>query len=362
MVRTAAAVAEAAGGDRLRRQLLAQAEGCDHLSSPLTARLLRTAADDLAAGGVTWSVLAPYADLPGADAVPLRLMAAVHRLVLERRARQLALHYPSVGGTAGPEGAPEAFLATLAAHTGELQALVGRPCQTNEVGRCATLLVGFLTVARESGLPLRLLETGASAGLHLRWDRYRYEQRDQGWSWGDPAAALTLEGLWATPPSPDPASVTVVERRGCDPAPVDPTTPEGRLTLTAAVWADQMARHKRLRAALAIAAAVPARVDAANAAVWLPEVLAEPARAAATVVFQSVVDQYLVAADRAAIRAAIEDAGTRATPDAPLAWLRFEPDADVKRFTIDLRTWPGGADRRLGTSGAHGADVIARTH
>ncbi len=312
------------------------------------------------AGGAAWAILAPYADQPMSSAVPLRLMAAVHRLVLERRAPQLGLHYPSVGGTAGTNGAAEAFLATLADHAEELREQVARPLQTNEVGRCALLLVGFLAIADQTGLPLRLLEVGASAGLNLRWDHYRYEQRDRGWSWGPPASPLRLEDLWHTPPPPEPRWIAVVERRGCDPAPVDPTSADGRLTLTAAVWPDQAARHERLRGALAVAATVPARVDAANAATWLPEVLAEPVEGAATVVYQSVVEQYLSAEDRAATHAALEGAGSRASAAAPLAWLRFEPGTNSgSRFGIDLRAWPGRVDRHLGTSLAHGSGVEA---
>ncbi len=38
-------------------------------------------------------------------------------------------------------------------------------------------------------MPLRLLEVGASAGINLRWDRYRYEADE--FSWG-PASPLTI--------------------------------------------------------------------------------------------------------------------------------------------------------------------------
>src|SRR5438034_5449361 len=111
-----------------------------------------------------------------ASALALRFMGAVHRLVLEGRAPALARHYPSAGGEAGLEGAWAAFRDTLEQHRDTLRALVTSPVQTNEVGRSAALLGGFLLVARETGLPLRLLELGASAGLNLRWDHYRSEE------------------------------------------------------------------------------------------------------------------------------------------------------------------------------------------
>src|SRR5206468_409136 len=109
----------------------------------------------------------PHASDPELSALALRLMAAVHRLVLEGKAPGLAPFYPSVGGTGPPGEAWPAFVSTLEAHPDEVIAGAARPCQTNEVGRSAALLLGFLEVARWKGLPFRLLELGASAGLNL---------------------------------------------------------------------------------------------------------------------------------------------------------------------------------------------------
>ncbi|MCB1040214.1 MAG: DUF2332 family protein, partial [Acidimicrobiales bacterium] len=65
-------------------------------------------------------------------------------------------------------------------HRARLAADLRSNVQTNEVGRSATLLGGFLEVGR-GGLPLRVLEVGASAGLNLRFDRYRYVAAGRSW-------------------------------------------------------------------------------------------------------------------------------------------------------------------------------------
>jgi hypothetical protein len=122
---------------------------------------------------------------------------------------------------------------------------VDDPVQTNERARCAGLLGGFLEIARRSGLPLRLLEVGASAGLNLRFDSYRDER------WGPADSGVVRSRLSGRPPLD--GSVRVVARAGCDARPVDPCSEEGRLTLTAYVWADQQERLERLRAALTVA-------------------------------------------------------------------------------------------------------------
>lgn len=80
---------------------------------------------------------------------------------------------------------------------------------------------------------------------------------------------------------------------------------------------------------------------------------------ATTVLFHSVVWQYLAEPTRARIAAHIEALGAAATRESPLAWLSFEPpiDAIVPRVDVRLRLWPGEVDLRLGRAHPHGTRV-----
>src|SRR4051794_9556890 len=210
-----------------------QAGWCRRLGSPIYGHLLEKAADDLEAGGPVWRVVEPYVDRPFNFTHPLRLLGETHRLALAGDAPELAAHYPSTGGDGDSDAAWDAFIDLVDERDIKLEHAV----QTNEVGRSAALLGGFLIVAEQTGLGLRCLELGASAGLNLRWDRFRYEDDD--WAFGDSAspAQIPCEYSGGRPPLPSP--VWVVERAGCDPTPIDPTTDDGSLTLQSFVWPEQ---------------------------------------------------------------------------------------------------------------------------
>jgi hypothetical protein len=315
--------------------------------------LLEQAAADVEAGGPAWAVLAGHETDARASALALRFLSAVHRLVLEDRAPALARHYPSAGGETGLDGAWAAFRDTLEQHCDTLRTLVHRPCQTNEVGRSAALFGGFLLVARETALPLRLLELGASAGLNLRWDHYRYEQGDAGW--GDRASPVRLVDVFPHGFPPGGRRCRVIERAGCDTLPLDPCSADGQITLLSYLWPDQRERIALLRGALEVARRVPATVDAAGAPAWLAARLAAPARGVASVVFHSIFMQYLSAADRRRVASVLAEAGGRATGSAPLAWLRMEPGGE--QTEVCLKLWPGGTERVIASAGFHGRPV-----
>ena len=334
-----------------------QAKHCRGAGSPLTAELLDGAAAELEQPGPVRDLLAPLADDPAGSVPALRFAGALHRLVLERRAPELALHYPSVGGTPG-EVWPVARR-TVEEHLDDLHELVRRPVQTNEVGRSSALLGGLIRVQQRTRLPIRLLEVGASGGLNLLADRYAHEVAD-GVVLGDPTSGVRLEMPWQ---GRHPRHVTpeIVERRGCDPGPLDPTSTQDRLTLTSYVWADQVHRFERLRAALQVAAQDPPAVERSGAADFLRRELAQPRAGVTTVVWHSVVRQYVAPAERAEMDDLLEQAGARAAPDAPLAHLWLEPERGRSpRFLLGLRTWPGGRGRTLAECQGHGPPVVWR--
>ncbi|MFN8640181.1 MAG: DUF2332 domain-containing protein [Candidatus Binatia bacterium] len=287
-----------------------QAHFSAEFGSPFYGELLRRCADDVEAGGTLAQVLDGWQGKPIPDALPMRLCGAVHRLVLDGEAPALAAHYATVGGRARWPAAWDAFLAVVAARADAIRPQLDRQVQTNEVRRSAALLGGFLAVAARSGLPLRLLEIGCSAGLNLRWDHYRYELVDCA-----PQA----------PPTPDAARrgamgrrgrghgrahrlaraghrprrhARVARRAGCDLAPIDVADPDQARRLESFIWGDQPERLAQLRAAIDAARRDPPRLARRSAADWLAEHLATPAGGVATVVFHSVMWWYLADAER----------------------------------------------------------------
>ncbi|TDC49882.1 DUF2332 domain-containing protein [Actinomadura sp. KC345] len=332
----------------MREALLAQARGCAKLGSPMYAELLRRAADD--PGGAVAGVLGERAK----TGFVLGMLGTVHRIVLEGRAPELAAYYPTAGATRDPLGAWPAFRDVLVEHAAEIREGLADPPQTNEVGRAAPLVGGLLAVAEATGLPIRLLEIGASAGLNLRADHFRLLH--EGGAYG-PESPVVLHDAWRGLPPVD-APLAVVERLGCDTGPLDATSPEARRRLLSYVWPDQTARVERLRAAFEVAARVPATVVRAGAADFLDGLAPEPG--AATVVWHSTMWAYLSEDEAARLLRRLDEAGAAATGEAPVAHLSFE-GRDASRLdavqVVALRLWPGGERVVLGEGPSHGLPV-----
>ena len=196
-----------------------QSVACGYVGSPLYEDLLARAAEDYERGGPTLRVLAGHEDDPKDSALALRLMGAVHRLVLDGRAPALARRYAA--GDGDDERTWEAFRATLEERADELRPLVGRPGADQRGGALRRAASGLPRRRRSApGMPLRMLEVGASAGLNLRWDRYRYEA--DGFAWGPPTRRCGSSSSSSARRRMPPIAVDVAERRGCDAAPSTP--------------------------------------------------------------------------------------------------------------------------------------------
>lgn len=326
------------------------------LGSELNAQLLQRAADDWRAGGPVRDLMAPWADLDRQGqfdaASSLRLIGALHELALARDDPALSAAYDALD----PEAIWAAARPAMVRHAVRLAAFMTHEPQTNEVRRSICLVGGFLEIARATGLPLRCFEIAASAGLNVSWDRYRYRMGDA--VWGDPHAKVAMDTEWTGPPPPLDAPVTVIERAACDRRPTDLTDLDQRRRLLSYIWADQTERLARIRAAIEVTLANGVTVEAADAVDWTRARVA-PRAGAASVLYHSVFWQYMPPASQAALAALIAEIGATATPDAPFAWLRMEPNSEsMMVMQVRLTLWPHGDDRILATEvHPHGAWV-----
>jgi len=349
-----AAVQEPAGLDVILRSIDLQIGWCRGNGAPFTANILEVIRDNLSAGGVLAPLVVPWNGNPLADALALRVAGALHLMVRTERAGDLAAFYPG-HGDAPWDGAAAARAVEAAVRTNLdfVRDVLTRPPQTNETGRSAVLMPGYATIAKETGLPLSILEVGASAGLNLMWDRYAYRYGDR--FVGSPDAPLTISAEWRGPWCGVEALPRVVSRRGCDRSPFDLTAPDAADRLIAYVWPEQTERLARLEAAIRLAQHEKPVLEKADAAAWLEQNLAAPALGVATVVAHTIVWQYFTKETRTRARAALDAAGTRATAQAPLAWLSLEQYAPDQLPELRLAVWPGGEIRTIARAHPHGA-------
>ncbi len=353
----------------LAAQFVNQAHALVENGSGLYADICSAAALDLAGPSLLTDVLAPWDSGRVGDMMPLRIMGATHRLVLERQAPALALYYPSVGGAAPVDGASrtacyQAWVDTLVRHADRLPELLAQPPQTNEIGRAAALAGMLHVIAEAWDLPIRLHELGTSAGLHLRADHIRITWHDG--AVGPVNSPVQLTDAWQGASIPAPSErLNVVERVGVDLYPVDLGSVEGRLHLTSFVWADQVARFERLRDALLLAERVPVVTVTGDLVDYVRGL--ELHDGTALVIWHSATWMYLSDADRAAVDEAIARLGAEATPRSPL--VRIEREYHEYQvgasFPVRATWWPAplshqvaaGTALQYADSPAHGLPI-----
>lgn len=345
--------------DKLIQHFQEQVEASGPFGSPFMAALLQEALADLREGGPVFELVGDWPGSPRADALALRLAGALHFAALSGRDAALAEAYPP-----RPWSMAQVWPLARDFLTRErewVRSFMTHPPQTNEPRRAIVLLSGFLHLAERFGLPMDLYEIGASAGLNQFWDRFAYEA--VGWNWGDGALRLTTD--WRGPAPPVGAPVQVSRRQACDLHPLDLTNEEQRLRLRAYIWPDQPERLARFDEAAALAVAQGNVVEAADAAEWLGRRLPERRAGALAIVYHSIFLQYPPPQVRAQIAETIAAAGAEATPENPLAWLRFEPesvlggDREARGYLLDVTVWPGAERRVLAAADPHARWVEA---
>jgi hypothetical protein len=196
------------------------------------------------------------------------LFGAMHYLLLSGVQHPLRDFYPSLVGAAAadPRDAGPVLLDFCRTYHDELGKLTRtRLVQTNVVKRVAGLKVALWAVRRRCEQPVHLIEVGASAGIHLHFDRYRYVIG--GRVFGQPDAKVTIETQWRgkePPPNLDDLP-PIASRIGIDLNPVDVTDPSERLWLRALVWPENQHEADLLAAALESVASDPPTIVAGDA-------------------------------------------------------------------------------------------------
>jgi HAD superfamily hydrolase (TIGR01509 family) len=333
--------------------------------SPMYVALIAAAADDSAAGGVVARLFAGV-DLPPGALPAGRLMAALHELALTGREPELSAFYPSARGTRPPEDAWPVARAALERNFDWIERRLHRTVQTNEPGRSAALYPVLLWLTADYGRPLRLLEIGASAGLNLICDRYRYDVGEL--TLGDPGSPVRFEQPWQPEPAATcaergidlaaaAAALRIIHREGCDPNPLDPSSPDDRRRLISYIWPDEPDRLQRLDGALSVAAPRPPMVVRARAIEWLPDALDRRRDGELTVVWHSVMRQY-VARDEWRALSETFGAALAANPKRPIVWVGMEPVPGGIGDAITLQTAPDQAARRVARCDDHGPPVV----
>ena len=248
---------------------------------------------------------------------PALLLAAVNLLLAAQPGAALAAYYPTHGGQRPADAQLwPAFTAFCAAHREELTGLLRqRSTQTNEIRRCVALRLGLTEVARRWPGPVALAELGASAGLNLLVDHYRYRLNDQELDEQDASPVLVTaqlrNGARAAKILGDRPRITV--RLGVDQHPVDLADPAARAWLEAFIWPEHTADLATLRAAADLYTALPGpAVVRGDATTDTARLLGDLPGDEPIVVFTASLLSYLEPAARAAFADQLRQAATPA--------------------------------------------------
>jgi hypothetical protein len=310
---------------RLVASFTSEARYCGRNGSRFAEEFLMLALEDIAKDGPFARVVADWPGDPLDDCVALSVLSAVHMLGLTGTDGATGV-FPSTGGDGDLRSGFDGLRDAVDAHVERVRGLAREPIQTNEIGRAAALYAGIRWAAARGGpdgIELDAVELGASAGLLLGLDWYRY--RLGRFRVGDPGSELELAPRWLGDPpgwlsGPAPA---IASRVGCDLRPRDTRRPADRLRLKSFLWPDQLARHRRFDQAVDVVNRHGGiTVHAVGASGFLRSGAMPPARPGRVLlVLSSVFLVYVDDAERAAIDAALRDESRHR---GEVWWISFE--------------------------------------
>jgi hypothetical protein len=324
----------------------------------LVAALFETVADDD-------DLLALAAEIP-LDRLPaLLFVASVQRVVADHPDDPLAAYYP------GPEQQPidAGFAAALhrfaTTRADELRTWFGHRYQMNEVGRCAQTALALGVVQRAApDRQLGLIDVGTGSGIGLCLDRYRVDLGAAG-SFGPPGSGVTLTAhVDGAPPLP-PRPPDISSRLGIDVAPIDLGDPAARAWLAACIPPTTDA-EQRLAAAVAVVRTEDLTIWDGDGVERLAAAIATVPEAALPVVLDSYTAVFVDDAGRAAMRAAVDEAGR------DVVWISLDPlvplgttaDRCVHELSVDddivARNRAGGVFAVLSLRGTVGGTRLDR--
>jgi len=309
--------------------------------SPVYAALTKS----IRADDATVDLLDLLSTAPGEQRRPSLLFAAVNLLLAGDSSAGLAGYYPIHGGDRPVDAdlAPM-FTAFCREHRDELtRVLRERSTQTNEVRRCVALHLGLDHVQRRWPGPTALVEAGASAGLNLLVDRYRYRLNGRPVEPTDTSSVVVscqvvgepVDGLLGPVPM-------ITNRVGLDRHPIDLSDPAARAWLEAFIWPEQIEELATLRGAIELALVNDVEVRRGDVTTDTSELITELGGDEPVVIFTASLLSYLSAPQRAAFVSQLDEAARRR----PVAWVFAEAPGLLALAGVDAAALRGPLARR----------------
>lgn len=183
--------------------------------------------------------------------IPNLFFGAIHYLLLQSEAEELATYYPSIKPGTNPRIPIHLIKDFCQRRAAEIVPILKqRIVQTNAINRTAYLMP-IVASLFSSDTPVNLVDIGTSSGLTLNFDRYQYDYGDH-LQWGNSEVKVKSKILVGQLPA-FPKMANIKRKIGIDQNPLDLKKEENGNWLKALIWPDSGARFVRMNAAIAVA-------------------------------------------------------------------------------------------------------------